>query len=77
MIRPDKMKASNAAKIFYLMTNGGGRSESFYYHMNDISVYLDRGREGSPIVKISLRPLRLSAGLSNVHKATNIPLLSS
>ena len=29
------------------------------------------------MVKMSLRPFCLSAGVSNVHKATNIPLLCS
>ena len=50
----------------------------YRYQVNDISVYLGRGGEGFPIERTNLRPYLVSAtsaGVSNVHKVKNVPLL--
>ena len=52
-----------------------------FYHMNDVSVYLgrQRGGEGFPIERTSLRPYLVvsapSTGVSNVCEVKNVPLL--
>ena len=47
--------------------------------MNDIGVYLEVGREGSPIEKTSLRPFLIvsapSAEVLNIHEAKHVLLL--
>ena len=59
--------------------SGEGRPGPFY-HVSDVSVYLSRQRRGEiPIERMSLRPYLIvsapSAGVLNVHKAINAPLL--
>ena len=47
--------------------------------MMSVSTEIDRGGEGSPIERASLRPhlvdSALSTGVLNIHKAKNVPLL--
>jgi len=59
--------------------NEGGRPGPFY-HMDDISVYLGRRVEGSPIKSWNMRPYLVvsvpSAGALNNREVKNIPLLA-